>query len=287
MAASPRGDSTASTPTRRPILTRRLVGRAHAPVGFLLSFPIGLIVGMSVSGLLFAIAGERVGVQQDDVMGAGVLIGILTTALVLWTTVLGNTIEIGADGVRVWQLGRRSFYPYRDIVGGRLLMGKDRWRFELDLRGRPAARILAGALEVAAAREIIDRILEEREAYAASTLGDEIARAFDRDGRSVETWRADVTRLLGSSDYRTVRISVDDAVTTLESAAAPPALRIGAAMALTGGGIPDAAARVRGVAEASLDAKLRAALESIAADAIDARALDAALEQAPAEPRRA
>lgn len=59
---------------------------------------------------------------------------------------LGNTLAIGADGVRVWQLGRRSFYPYRDIVGGRLLMGTDRWRFELDLRGRPAAWTLAAGL---------------------------------------------------------------------------------------------------------------------------------------------
>lgn len=269
-----------STPTLRPVLKRRLVGRAHAPLGFGLSFPLGLIVGMSVTGLLFALLGVLEREYRDVPMTIGVLVGILTTGGLLWITVLGNTIEIGTDGVRVWQLGRRRFFHYRDIVGGRLLMGHDRWRFELDLRGRPQARILAGALDVSAAREILDRILEEREAYAASTLGDDVTRALDRGGRSVEIWGAEVARLLAAGDYRNVRISVDDALRTLESAAAPPALRLGAAMALTGGGVPDAASRIRGVALASVDAKLRAALESIAAGDIDARALDAALEEA-------
>jgi hypothetical protein len=270
----------ASTPTLRPVLKRSLVGRAHAPLWFFLSFPIGLILGMSVAGALFALLGEVARESQEVLLGIGLVCGVLTTGVVLWTVVVGNALEIGADGVRVWQLGRRRFFHYRDIVGGRLLMGRDRWRFELDLRGRPAARILAGALEVSAAREIIDRILEEREAYAASTLGDDVAHALDRQGRSLELWRAEVTRLLAGSDYRTVRISVDEALRTLESAAAPPALRLGAAMALTGGGVPDAASRIRGVAQASLDAKLRAALESIAAGEDDARILEASLEEA-------
>jgi hypothetical protein len=254
-----------STPTLRPILERRLVGRAHAPLWFLLSFPIGVIVGMSVAGALLALLGEIGRKYQDELLCLGLFFGILTTAVLLWTVVLGNTLEIGADGVRVWQLGRRRFFAYRDIVGGRLLMGQDRWRFELDLRGRPAARILAGALGVREAREIIDRILEEREAYAASTLGDDVAHALDRRGRSVEAWRADVTRLLTPGDYRTVRISVDDALRTLESAATNTSVRLGAAMALVGANVPDAAMRVRGVARASLDASLRAELESIAA----------------------
>jgi hypothetical protein len=264
-----------STPTLRPILKRRWRGGRDGLLWIFLSAFVGLLAG----GAAALFADRFLALTVEGVTSLAILVGVLAMALLLWIGCAGG-IEIGTDGVIVKEYNRERFFHYRDIVGGRLLLENGKWRLEIDLRGGSSPTIPIGSVVGRDAREIMARILEEREAFAASTARDDVNAAFARRGRSVEVWRAEVSRLLGAADYRRVRISVDDAIDTLESASAPPGRRLGAAMALTGaGGMADAASRIRGVASVTLDIQLRAALESIAAGEIDAEAIDLAAKK--------
>jgi hypothetical protein len=271
-----------STPTLRPVLKRRWRRGSDALLWLFVSLFVGVVAFCVALGLTQM---RVLGIARSAAEAFSALVGVVSSAIVLWMGFAG-AIEIGTDGVIVKEYNRQRFFHYRDIVGGRLLLEKGKWRLEIDLRGGKSPTIPLGAVVGRDVREIMQRILEEREAFAASTAGDDVNAAFARQGRSVEAWHADVTRLLGAADYRRVRISVDDAIETLESASAPPGRRLGAAMALTGvGGRIDAAARIRSVASVTLDAELRAALESIAEGEIDADAIDlAAKKRRPAPP---
>jgi len=115
-------------------------------------------------------------------------------------------------------------------------------------------------------KEAVARVADER-LFSTSSPPDRAA-AFERAGRDVGAWRAQLRTALDGG-YRAAGASVDDAAAVLASSAASSEQRIGAALALRIAGEPPD--RVRVAAEGAIDPRMRVALEAIADDADDVR----------------
>lgn len=206
--------------------------------------------------------------------GALVLFAVFTV-LRLRSTVF-SYVEVGEDGLIV----ARRFIPYREIleVSARdnAVGGTDA---VLTLRGSEEAAFRIDAIEGDDRKELFREIRREIKKYRRAERDEAALAVLDRRGRSVKAWREALGTLLGRAEgYREAAIAVADVRETLENVSASPERRLGAAITLASAGEPDAPRRIRRAASGCADARLRIALESIAAGETDDGALEEALE---------
>ncbi|WP_437619716.1 hypothetical protein [Sorangium sp. So ce1151] len=135
-------------------------------------------------------------------------------------------------------------------------------------------------------REHLLALLRERSGRGAP----EAARAgalLERRGLPAAAWRAALRRLVSESgaDYRTAKLTREQALAVLEDGAAPAELRIGAALALSAWRDGQTAERLRIAAEGCASGDVRLALEQAAEGDVDDWMLERALSSASAGPR--
>ncbi|WP_437659889.1 hypothetical protein [Sorangium sp. So ce1182] len=135
-------------------------------------------------------------------------------------------------------------------------------------------------------REHLLALLRERSGRGAP----EAARAgalLERRGLPATAWRAALRRLVSESgaDYRTAKLTREQALAVLEDGAAPAELRIGAALALSAWRDGQTAERLRIAAEGCASGDVRLALEQAAEGDVDDWMLERALSSASAGPR--
>jgi hypothetical protein len=181
-------------------------------------------------------------------------------------------ITLGADGL--WLEKRRfsrRFVPLEDIVAVTVK------------HGRPALRLsdgkehtIGGALVDLARR---DAFVRDLGALLAARAERSPHQVLERQGRSIQDWRAHIAGVVRGGSYRAASVGgrLADALsapgTALEA-------RVGAALAMRVAGEVDAPARIRLAAEQCADPAGRAALEAVAADDLDEPELENALRLA-------
>jgi hypothetical protein len=210
----------------------------------------------------------------------GVLVSIgLTAALFAAVRAFFGPADlvIGADGIIVRQDGSSRFVPFAQIASldpgppeghGRYVLPSQPLVLRLVDGSEVHARTrhLAGALRA----ELWARLADAQRAWEAGTASAAALAQLDRSGRPASAWRQAMLALLATPEgYRAQAITHDALVDVLESPAAPAERRLGAAMALAGGGDPAARARIRIAARACADERLRVALEHAAEDTLD------------------
>lgn len=182
-------------------------------------------------------------------------------------------------------LARRFARPPEVIVGAegvvlRAPFAADRFvRFDAIERGHREGRALvmtmAGSeppLRIACADADLAEALAARiNAAGARARGGQrptpVAEVLDPGERELPAWREALSRLLRAEGrYRSAAVDLEDVADVLEDPAAPPRLRIGAALALRGSDEPRARVRVRLAAEACAEDRVRAALEAAAGE---------------------
>jgi hypothetical protein len=180
------------------------------------------------------------------------------------------TVEVGLDGVAIRRRGRTRFTAYADVKA-------------VELQG-PVVRVVRtdGTAEVVGtqsedrASAIVRRIEQARSGERAPAPTDVLARA----GRTVSAWRDELRRwAAGATSFRSATLDDSDLAHVLEDPGATDELRLGAALALRERG-PEARARVRVAAEATVSPRMRVALDKLG-DEADLE--DAALEEAIAD----
>lgn len=164
-------------------------------------------------------------------------------------------VTVGLDGVVVHAEGRATRLAWSEITAvdhehalGPAALLTRRGRLPLFGRGVDLARRNA-ALELV------------RAGLARRGIDSEMARDFERRGRSAERWALDMATRAAAGHYRVAAVP-DAAARVLESADASAEARVGAALALRGE--PGAADRIRVVVDRVHDEELRARLASLA-----------------------
>lgn len=213
-------------------------------------------------------------------------IGPIQIAFVAWIIasflIRRGTLNVGADGLRIDAPGHHRFVPWSEVTdasprgngvlleleGGERLKLRVNRRLRFDYTDNEADALgLYGRIQLARVQA------QERQAAR------EAAERLSRNGRSVEAWHDDLRSLGGG--FRTAAFDFDDLERVLLDPLADPSARAAAAVALrrldarTGtaeGRGPD---RIRVVAQACAEPRLRVALDR-AAQAED----DAALREA-------
>jgi len=189
----------------------------------------------------------------------------------LWPT----KIRVGADGVLVKTLRKKTFYAYADIesadASGNGVVLALRSGKRVSIATTPVRGNASGTRD-ALLKRISDGLAVARGA------NEDLGRLLAREGRTAHEWLA-ALRALGAgqaSSYRVASVDAQKLWAVVEDATAKPEARASAAAALR---VSDEAstARLRAAADATASPKLRVALE--AATTND----DAALEQALAE----
>ncbi len=210
----------------------------------------------------------------DSAQEALEYLGVTSAQRVLRTSVVDplGWLETGLDGVRIATLMRSRFIPYGNIEKVTL-----RWKrivFETT-SGRVETPFIAA--DTRAIPELVSRI-EERRA-AAALAGAPPLDALDRRERPIGEWRAALDELaLGGKGFRGAALHDDDLQRVLDDPGAPLEQRIGAALTLRGRG-GDAQGRIRVAAGTSVERRVRVALDAAAADEIDERAIERALDK--------
>jgi hypothetical protein len=210
--------------------------------------------------------------RSSDNILAGVALAAVIAVLVPLLAHLAASprqVVIGADAVRLQRLTGPRLVPLATIERAAV----DGTALVLHLHARPGEdlgeRIRVGGSDAALAVGLVERIhgamaLSRRAASAVA------AAQLEPEGRPFAEWRTALGALLRrGADYRHTALGAEDLLAVLEDAAAPPARRLGAAIALREGDHPEARARVRIAAEATADGDMRAALEAAAEEEMD------------------
>lgn len=212
------------------------------------------------------------------------LVGSIVT-LVMWPP----TVRVGADGLWIGRLGRRTFIPIGDIesvewiqapvgrsggpVGpGLVVKRRTAPAFELPLLGLAVFH-----------RDELRAAIETAIAGAAAPRSRSLA-ALDRAGRSLDRWRKDLEALVRGG-FREGALTREELVEILDDPQATTEHRVGAALALRGAMGEPARARIRTAAERSAEPRLRVALTLAADDEEAFGELEATLDAAPKQPR--
>jgi hypothetical protein len=271
-------DLEAKTP--EPALRMRLTGGIDTPFFGCFSFLLG-IMGAGIGPLVIALGARLLDIypsgQTVALAGLGSFVAI--TALMLWRTVF-TYISVGADGVVIRRRFKTEFVPYRDIVHTNVGWSD----LVFALRDGSTAKVRVDTLPPLKRDYLFARIEAQRTAYRVARGDDAVLEVLDRRDRSLTAWREALAKLLHRSDgYREASLSQDDVLAVLANVSARPERRIGAALALTAQGEPDARSRVRVVASECADRRVRVALESIADGDPDDEAMREAMEADPGE----
>jgi len=245
---------------RRVAVTLGSVGRPL--LAGCVAFPLAAILGAMMIR-------ELAPLGPDTLKALALMLFMVASTLIARRVAEPREIVIGADGVLVRSVWGTRLVPFAEIedalcAGNRLLLHLR------DPRGgrREKLFVLRGH-DAGIAAGLADRIADAIRA-AGGKPSASAAAELDPAGRPLHAWRAALGKLLtGGGDYRRSALGADHLIAVLEDASAPPARRIGAAIALRDGVHPEARARVRIAADACADEDVRAALEAAAAEEID------------------
>lgn len=200
-----------------------------------------------------------------------------------------TTVLVGTDGfVQKW-LFSSKFFPfsrvssvttYKDWIGGKLQRG-----VRVGLEGATEVRLPTGQTDVGEveAASLAARLEQARRAHAegARSPRTDVLHRGEQDARA---WVRSLRRLgEGALDHRTAAMPTDALLRMVEDSSRGAQERVGAAVAATSSGDPEAARRVRIAAEATASPKLRIALESVSAARHDDPEAELALVEALSE----
>ncbi|WP_438023467.1 hypothetical protein [Sorangium sp. So ce233] len=134
-------------------------------------------------------------------------------------------------------------------------------------------------------REHLLALLRERSGRGAPEAG-RAGALLERRGLAAPAWRAALRRLVdeAGADYRTAKLSREQAYAVLEDGGAPAELRIGAALALSSSRDDHTAERLRIAAEGCASRDVRLAIEQAAEGEVDDWTLERALSSSTARP---
>ena len=184
-------------------------------------------------------------------------------------------VAVGSDGLSVGD-GRRAWFVPFDEIGA---VEYGRGDLTLRLRDGRVRRISTLGTREARREALFARITAGVEAARAPLDLSTRLTALDRNGRSVEEWRASLRQLAEARDgYRQTGLSRDEVEAALDDPRSGPDRRIGAAYALAAMDPGAASTRVRVVAETVAHEPVRIALERAAAGELDEEVVDAADE---------
>lgn len=203
-----------------------------------------------------------------------VLIALIVVALTLLARRAFRPPEIvvGADGVHVVDRFESRFLRFPEIAR----VASDEHAVVLFLRPDAEQRrrdpVRVRCSDPFMSLTVVMRV---RDAMAIARGGAPralVSDALDPGDRPLAAWRASLAKVMRRDDqYRSASLAPDDVLAVLEDPAAPPKLRIGAALALRESGAADARQKVRIAAETCADASLREALEATAEADLDER----------------
>ena len=212
-----------------------------------------------------------------------VLMALLNT---FWPT----KIAVGADGVLVSSLLRRSFYPFARIASVRrsdwgVVLTRQSGR-EVEIRTEAKANTKASTDREALFARVQKRVGDLAALQGAGNAAVLVARC----GRSLEEWTQALRALGGAGAgadggaYRAPAVPSEELWRILEDPTSDASARAGAAVALRASLDDGGRARLRVAAEESASPRIRVALEAVADEAADAaltRALAECEEDAP------
>lgn len=172
-----------------------------------------------------------------------------------------TVLVAGNDGLVIRRALRTTFIRRGDIAAvdspaeGRVVILDNHGR-RTTLRGFDwdAARLRAFARTILGPRGADD------------SAGDHVAD-YSRNDLPIDEWRRRLEGRSKHEDYRSLPSTTDEALGVLRSGHATPEQRVGAALAARGAGIPPE--RIRVAAEATVDDRVRAALQAVADDEDD------------------
>lgn len=247
---------------------------ATRPIGILgVAFAMG-VPFLAIFGLLFARSFD-VGAWFGAFCAVALFVPLGTLALLLRTRV-----SAADDGVCIETLGRARFIAMRDVVSVQTVAPQTIVRLAYLLRGKERTELLTLANADAAAR-LVARI-------AAARTRNETRRGdahvlLQRAEDPADVWLARIVRIADREGYRQAGTSPERIEELLRNPGAEPTERAAAARILLGWD-RGVAARVRVVAEATSDPRLRESLVRLA-DAEDDETLDQALRRFTVTPR--
>jgi hypothetical protein len=209
--------------------------------------------------------------------------------VVLLPTLLAQQVEVGQDGIFLRWLGNKRFVPFAAIED----VSATEVGVDLALRG---GRLMEIRLTQKAGGANAQRDALRTRIKAGVAAQEGLARADEesllaRGARDVETWLRDM-RTLGSQEggYRAAAVPRERLWEVLESPAADPSAREGAAFALHASLDDEERARLRSLTQRTASPRLRVALDGVAREREEARlrvaAESAALELEVDEPER-
>ncbi len=263
-------DAAGVDPSRRAM--RMPLGGAAARIG--LAFVTAIPVACSSSVVAVVIA-EALHLHSEAL--GFLLFTLFTVALAGAVRLLAPpVVSVGRDGLSVRGGYNAWFVPFdqiRHVVYGRnevtLLLRDGRSRRIATYGATPArrealsARIAAGVEEARAPLDLSARLT-----------------MLDRNGRSVEEWRAALAGLAeDATEPRQTGLTRDEVQAALDDPHTSPERRIGAAYALAAMDPDEGVTRVRVVAETVAHEPVRVALEQAADGTLDEASLDAASRQ--------
>ena len=214
----------------------------------------------------FALAGAG-GVTVGALQHRGGLVFVIRATL-FGCAILGmvyartyTRVVVGSDGVLLRRLGDNRFISYGELS-------------DVSAEGRSIALVLRSGDIVrlspnppASRDALLTRIEEARAAFMPEDRSG--AALIDPGGRSVEQWLQDLRAMSTGRAYREARPDRESLWRLLVSPSSPPAVRAGAALALSASLDDASRARLRVTAEACAEPRLRVALTRVAEGAPD------------------
>lgn len=236
--------------------------------------------GMFGLALTWGVASSLVGHFWSDLLNDVFLtLALLSTPLLAWVT-FPRSLEVGAEGVAVRVLFLRSFIPYDALARAHVEGSADAPRLVIESRGRGDRRLHAAPPFEDAPGRAVAAIEARVRTWRARAVAGRVALA--RGGRSVAAWRERLLgELGGGAVFRDASLGRDALLGVVESPAAPPSQRLGAALALAGAG-DEVRTLVRVAADACADDALRDALRATLDGTLD-EAAAVRVERAEAE----
>ncbi len=262
-------DAAGVDPARRAL--RMPLGGAAANLG------VGLAASLPASCFASLIGGSLAVLLHPPSAALGFLVISLFIAFVVAAVQLlaPPLVAVGSDGLSVGD-GRRAWFVPFDEIGA---VEYGRGDLTLRLRDGRVRRISTLGTREARREALFARITAGVEAARAPLDLSTRLTALDRNGRSVEEWRASLRQLAEARDgYRQTGLSRDEVEAALDDPRSGPDRRIGAAYALAAMDPGAASTRVRVVAETVAHEPVRIALERAAAGELDEEVVDAADE---------
>jgi hypothetical protein len=163
------------------------------------------------------------------------LCALVIMPILAWVVPRVCTVVVGVDGVLVWRMFRREFYPYRSIrraqrEGSALVLGLVSGKTVHLTLGVPSVSEATDSESHIAVDALLARIAEARSVAPSSSP--DVATALARGDRDASAWLAAVRGLLEPAGYRTGSVPREHVWNVLEDGTQPVTTRAAAATAL-------------------------------------------------------